>query len=258
MGTWPTRVRSIPSFSCDSRCRMTLRSSSTAPRSSSLSVKESSNSSSASMSSCSCEERGGKKLKFFCMTDFKTRQSHRALTENCNKHDTDNLSSLPVLPRRSCRTRGCWAPSGSPPAGPHLSRSCPESCCHSSGCRAVWAPATQWWVLQWTGSAQVQVQRYSWSYPFLPPDRGPPTCTGSAKLGPPFTARRPAIALQLTGQSFCSSESCRRPKECNPTPPWRQVSGYSGSIPHPDWLNPLSMASPPSAPFKSTYSRGQI
>lgn len=71
---------------------MTLRSSSTAPRSSSLSVKESSNSSSASMSSCSCEERGGKKLKVFCMTDFKTRQSHRALTENCNKHDTDNLS----------------------------------------------------------------------------------------------------------------------------------------------------------------------
>lgn len=46
----------MPSFSCDRRCKITLRSSSTAPRSSSSSVKLSSTSSSALMSSCSWDE----------------------------------------------------------------------------------------------------------------------------------------------------------------------------------------------------------
>lgn len=50
-GTRPTRVRSMPSLSCESRCRTTLRSSSTATSSSSFSVKASSTSSSPSISS---------------------------------------------------------------------------------------------------------------------------------------------------------------------------------------------------------------
>lgn len=109
-----------------------------------------------------------------------------------------------LSPWRSCRTRSCSDPGGLPLEAPPPQPSCPASCRRSSASRAVWAPATRWWVLPWTAAFSTHGRAHARTHA-LTHSSGHPANTEGHSGGPTIQQGETQLLRPLQGPDALAS-----------------------------------------------------